>query len=132
MSTSLSSFADNLSETYSKKCKDFKSDCEFKGLKNNNISCNCKDCRKKQLKPINRLIEKFPNTYKFCNNNINKFIFLLKKEVCPYEYMDIWERFNKLQNKKAFYSNLYLEDIIDEDYIHAQKAFEELELKTRR
>ena len=46
--------------------------------------------------------------------------------------MDIWERFNKLQNKKAFYSNLYLEDIIDEDYIHAQKAFEELKLKTRR
>ena len=27
------------------------------------------------------------------------------------------------QIKKAFYSKLYLEDITDEDYIHAQKVF---------
>ena len=45
--------------------------------------------------------------------------------------MDSWERFNEttLPNKKAFYSKLYLEDIADEDYIHAQKIFEELKLK---
>ena len=34
-----------------------------------------------------------------------------------------------LQIKKTFYSKLYLEDIADEDYIHAQKAFEEFKLK---
>ena len=40
--------------------------------------------------------------------------------------MDNWERFNEtaLPNKKVFYSRLYLEDITDEDYIHAQKLFE--------
>ena len=40
--------------------------------------------------------------------------------------MDSWERFNEtaLPNKKAFDSRLYLEDITDEDYIHAQKLFE--------
>ena len=45
--------------------------------------------------------------------------------------MDSWERFNetRLPNKKACYSKLYLEDITDEDYIHAQKVFEELKLK---
>ena len=45
--------------------------------------------------------------------------------------MDSWERFNEttLPNIKAFYIKLYLEDITDEDYIHAQKVFEELKLK---
>ena len=52
---------------------------------------------------------------------------LLRKEVYPYEYMDSLERFNEtiLPNKKAFYSKLYLEDITNEGYIHAQKVFEE-------
>ena len=31
--------------------------------------------------------------------------------------------------KKAFYIKLHLEDITDEDYIHAQKVFEEVKLK---
>ena len=45
--------------------------------------------------------------------------------------MDSWKIFNEttLPNKKAFYSKLYLEDVTDEDYIHAQKVFEELKLK---
>ena len=45
--------------------------------------------------------------------------------------MDSWEKFNTttLPNKKAFYSKLYLQDITDEDYIHAQKVFQELKLK---
>ena len=45
--------------------------------------------------------------------------------------MDSWERFNEttLPNQKAFYSKLFLEDITDEDYIHAQKVFEEFKLK---
>ena len=35
--------------------------------------------------------------------------------------MDSWRRFNQtaLPIKKAFCSKLYLEDITDEDYIHA-------------
>ena len=136
MSTSLSKLVDNLSEICSKKCRDknSKSKYEFKGLKHNRLSYNCKGCRKKQLKAINELIKEFPNTYKFCNNDINKFILyykLLRKEVYPYEYMDSWERFNEttFPNKKTFYGKLYLEDIADEDYIHAQKVFEEFKLK---
>ena len=51
---------------------------------------------------------------------------LLRKGVYPYEYMDSWEKLNEttLSPKEAFYSNLNLEDISDEDYMHAQKVFE--------
>ena len=57
---------------------------------------------------------------------------LLRKGVCPYEYIDIWERFDEtsLPEKKVFYSELHLEDITDEDYTPDQKVFEELKLKT--
>ena len=57
----------------------------------------------------------FPNIYKFCNNDINKFILLLRKGGYPYEYMDSWEKFNEttLPNKKTFCSRLYLEDVTD-------------------
>ena len=133
LSTSLSKLVDNLSEIYTKKCRDknCKSECEFKGLENSKLSYNCKQCRKKQLKPINGLIKKFLNTYKFGNNDINKFVWLLRKGVYPYEYLDSWEQFNEttLPNKKAFYSNLYLADITDEYRIHAQKISEEFKLK---
>ena len=38
--------------------------------------------------------------------------------------MGNWERFNEtsLPEKKAFYRELYLEDITDKDYAHAQKS----------
>ena len=37
--------------------------------------------------------------------------------------MDSWEKFDEtsLPDKKAFYSNLNLEDISDENYVHTQK-----------
>ena len=82
-------------------------------------------------KPINELIEKFPNTYQLCNKDNNKFILLLRKGVYPYEYMDSWEKFNEteLPPKKSFYSELNLKDISDEDYARAQKVRDVSELK---
>ena len=55
---------------------------------------------------------------------------LLRKGVYPYEYMDSWEKFdeNTLSPKEAFYSNLNLEDISDEDYAHAQKVWDVFEI----
>ena len=45
--------------------------------------------------------------------------------------MGAWGRLNEtsIPDKKAFYSELNLEDITDKDYAHAQKVFKELKLK---
>ena len=50
---------------------------------------------------------------------------LLRKGVCPYEYMDSWETFDEtsLPDEKAFYSELNLQDITYKDYNHAQKVW---------
>ena len=68
---------------------------------------------KRQFKPINELIKKFPNTYRFWNNDLKKFVMLLRKGVYPYGYMDSWKRFDEtsLPDKKAFYSEFNLGDI---------------------
>ena len=129
MQTSLSNLTDNLSEIDNKDCKKcmernkIKSDCKYIKHKKNKLIYKCKKCNDISVKPINRLIVKFSNTYKFCNKDLDKFILLSRKGVYPYEYMDSWERFNetKLTSKKDFYNNFYLEDITDEDYNHAQK-----------
>ena len=45
--------------------------------------------------------------------------------------MDSWEKFNEatLLYKKAFYGQLYLENITDEDYMHTQRVFVEFKWK---
>ena len=76
----------------------------FIGLENNNLIEECKECKKRSLKPINELIKTFPNVYQFCNKDIDKFVLLLRKGVYPYEYIDSWERFDEisLPDKKSF------------------------------
>ena len=107
------------------------SECCFVGLKNNRLIYRCKECKEEWKRPINELIEKFPGIYQFCNGNLNKFVLLLRKGIYPYEYMDSWKKFDdtSLPDKKAFYSKLNLEDIIDKDYKHAQKVWSKLEIK---
>ena len=47
-----------------------------------------------------------------------------QKFVYPYEYMDIWEKFEetKLPLKNAFYSKLNMKGISDEDYEYAEQV----------
>ena len=100
-------------------------------LKTINYIKSATNVKKRQLKPLNGLIKKFSNTYKFCNGDINKFILFLRKVVYPHQHMDSWERFDEtsLPDKKPFYNELNLEDITDKGYTHAQKVFEEFILK---
>ena len=42
-----------------------------------------------------KYIQVLPSTYKFSNNDISKFILLLRKGFYAYEYMDSWERFDE-------------------------------------
>ena len=94
-------------------------------FKNHRLNYICKKCKNKWTKLINEAIKKFPHIYQFCNGDHNKFVLLLRKGVYPYEYIDSWEKFNEisLPPKEAFYSELNLEDIKDEDYEHAQKVW---------
>ena len=84
--------------------KKIKSVCNYIGLKNNKVNYECKECKKGWLEPVSGLIKMFPNVRQFCNGDINKFVFLLRKSVYPYEYMDLWERFDEtsLPNEKSF------------------------------
>ena len=97
----------------------------YVGLKNNRLIYECKKCKKQWKRPLNKLFEKFRSIYQFFEGDINRFVLLLQEGVFPYEYMDSWEKFNEtaLPPKKKIYSNLNLENIRDEDYIHAQKVW---------
>ena len=45
--------------------------------------------------------------------------------------MDGWEKFNEttLHEKEEFYSNLNMEDITDEDYMHGKRVCNDFEIK---
>ena len=127
MASKLSDLVDNLSEIYKKEyracteSKKIKSECDFIGFKNNKLNYKCKECGKKCFMSINESIKKFLIMYQFCDGDVNKFVFLLRKGVYPYEYMDSWEGFDEtsLPDKKYFYSELDSKEIINKDYMHA-------------
>ena len=130
MSTSLSNLFNNLSEgLYNDRCIDCKSCLDYMTTKDKQLIFRCFSCKKKYEKNFNKnLIQRFANTYDFCNGDLNKFILLLRKGAYPYEYMDSWQRFDEtsLTDKEAFYSNLITEDITDVDYRHGKTVFEYL------
>ena len=74
---------------------------------------------------IKNFKKRFKNTFKFSNNEINKFILLLRKGVYPYKDMDEWEKFNEisLAKKEDFYIILNVKEITDSDYNHVKKEF---------
>ena len=134
MSSSLTKLVDNLSEgIHNNKCFDCKSNLDYVRItKNKKLLLKCFNCNIYYKKKFNNdLIQKFKNTYSFCNNDLNKFVLLLRKGACPYEYMDSWEKFSEisLPSKKYFYSNLNMEDISDIDYRHANNVFKGFKLE---
>ena len=133
MSSSLSKLVDNFSEgIHNNKCADCKSSLDHIKTKNKKLILECYNCEQCYRKKFNKeLIKRFASTYEFCNNDLNKFVLLLRKGVYPYEYMDSWERFSEisLPSKKDFYSNLNMEDISDIDYRHANNMFKRFKLE---
>ena len=81
MSTSLPKLIDNLSEGFhNNKCTDCKSCLDYVKTKDEKLILRCFSCKKNYEKDVNKeLIKRFANTYNFRDNDLNKFILLLKK-----------------------------------------------------
>ena len=134
MSMSLSKLIDNLSEgIHNNKRADCKPCLDYvRSTKNEKLILKCFNCETYYKKKFNKqLIKRFASMYEFCNKDLNKCIQLLRKGVYPYEYMDNWERFNKisLPSKESFYSNLNMENIDIIDYRHGNNVFKRFKLK---
>ena len=135
MSMPLSKLIDNLSEgIHNNKCADCESCLDYLKTKNEKLIFKCFNCKCYYEKDFYKeLIKRFARTYELGNKDLNKFILLLRKGVCPYEYMDNWERFSEtsLPNKESFYSNLNMENIDDIDYRHGNNLFKRFKLKNQ-
>ena len=113
MQFSLSELVNNLSEVYDKECKKcrerekIKVNCEFVGFENGRLNYKCKECKTSCTKATKESTKNFPTLYKYFNGDLNKFFLLLRKVIYHYEYMDSWERFDKIQYhlKKLFMAN---------------------------
>ena len=132
MATSLSKLVDNLTgNIHNDKCIKCKSNLCFVRAMNEKLIFKCIDCEKEYEKEFDKeLVERFANTLKFCDNDLNKFLILLRKGVYPYEYMDEWNKFNEkvLPSKESFYNNLTLEDTTKTDYAHANNTFKKFNI----
>ena len=63
---------------------------------NNLIKYKCLSCNKDYSNKLDEKLQKqFKNTFKFLDNDFNKFILLLRKGVYSNEYMDEREKFNE-------------------------------------
>ena len=133
MSSSLPKLVDNLSEElHNNKCLNCESCLDYIKTKNEKLILKRFNCKQYYEKDFNKeLIKRFASTYEFCNENLIKFILLLRKGVYPYEYMDNWDRFDEtsLPNKKSLYGNLNMENIDDIDYRHGNNVFKRFKLK---
>ena len=87
MTTSLSNLVDNLAQGIHKiKCKDCDCFFEYESVKDDLIEYKCLSCNKDYSNKIDEKLKKrFKNTFTFFNNDINKFILLLRKGFYPYE-----------------------------------------------
>ena len=132
MTTSLSKLLDSLTEWIHKiKCKDCSCFLEYESVKDNLIKYECLSYNKEYWNKLNeKSKKKFKNALKFSNNDINKFILLLKG-VYPYEYMDDCKKFNQttLPEKEKFYSTLRMEDITEANYKHEKRVCKDFEIK---
>ena len=97
----------------------------YVSVKYDQLIFRCFECKKNYKKEYNKEL------IKIFNEDINKYILLIRKGVYPYEYMDRWEKFEEtsLPDKEGVYSSLNKEDIIDVNHRHAKIVFKKLSNK---
>ena len=99
---------------------------------NNFIKYKCLSYNEDYSKKIDeKLRKRFKNSFKSSNNDINKFILLLRKGVYPYKHMEDLKKFNQksLPEKEEFWSNLNMEGITDADKMNAKRVSKNFEIK---
>ena len=134
MATSLSNVVDNITEGLHKVTFKY-CDCflQYESVKDKLMKYKCLALLHKSHsnKIDEELKKKFKNTFKFSDNDINKYVLLLRKSVYPYEYIEDEDKFNEttLPKKEKNYSNLNMEDITNADYIHAKRVCKDFEIK---
>ena len=110
MANSLSNLVNNLTERIQKiKCKDCDCFLEYECVKNILIKYKCLSCNKDFLNKLDEEVKKrLENVFNFSNNDIDKFILLLRKVDYTYEYMDDWEKFHakSLSEEKDIENNM--------------------------
>ena len=100
------------------KCANCSSSLAYISAKHGKLFFECFDFKKRCSRKFTEKLEKkstinFKNTYRFCNEDIDRFMLLLRKGVYLYECMDDWSRFDEeeLPDKSDFYSSLNMEEI---------------------
>ena len=137
MISSLSQSIDKVSEIDNKIAKIDKKEQE------NKFADNMRSMVSSLLQPINKvseidnkishskLIKKFFNTYQLCNKDLNRFALLLRKGVYPYEYINSWNKFNKLVSlvEDHYYSKLNQKGITKEHLKHVKNICDTFRIK---
>ena len=97
MTSLLSNLVDNLLEgTHQIKCKDCDCFLEYECVKGNSIKYKCPSCNENYSNKLDEELKKrFKNTLKFSNNDINRFILLLRKGVCSDQYINERKKTNE-------------------------------------
>ena len=133
MASSLLNLVDNLTEgTHETNCKSCGCFLEYKQVKKNLIIYKCLSCNKSYSKKLNEELKKIlNNTFKISNNDINKFIQLLRTGIYSYKYIDDLGKVNltTLPIKEEFYRNLNIDYITHANYIHAKRVCKDFEIK---
>ena len=67
----------------------------------------------------------------FNDYNESQYNLLTRKGVYPYEYMSSWDRFEESQLPpiEAFYSNLNITNVSEDDYQHVQRVWKEFRIR---
>ena len=95
----------------------------YKSVKENFLKYKCLSWNKDYSNKLDENLNKqFKNTFKFTDNDINKFILLLRKGVYPYDYMDNWENFNETTLSEK-------EEFTDADYLHSERLCKDFEIR---